>query len=194
MKKLLTILLISTLSLTACTSNKLQELRKEISNNSNEINQQKNDDNLEEKDQNKSFEESSNKVNEGKDIVVELENISDRVRDYIINGQEDKSEAQKLKWSKIFLNEVNIDSLYQEYIKNGGEKNNIEELALYITENAPILSNWEELFKKDLFNSYGEVVIKLEPLGGDLYQAYVIKEGKEVPYVVVSSRTGYFHG
>lgn len=50
------------------------------------------------------------------------------------------------------------------------------------------------MFKKDLYEKYGENLLKVEPLGNDQYQAYIEKEGKEVPYVVVSSRTGYFHG
>ncbi|WP_156625403.1 hypothetical protein [Clostridium tertium] len=50
------------------------------------------------------------------------------------------------------------------------------------------------MLKKDLYEKYGENLVKVEPLGNDLYQAYIEKEGKEVPYVVVSSRTGYFHG
>lgn len=120
--------------------------------------------------------------------------ISEKVKDYIIIGQNDKSEAEKYKWSTRFLNEVDIESLYDEYISAGNNGENIEEFAKYITLNAPILSNWEVLFKEDLKDTYGEDVVKLEPLEGDLYQAYVNKDGLEVPFVVVSSRTGYFHG
>lgn len=120
--------------------------------------------------------------------------ISEKVKDYIIIGQNDKSEAEKYKWSTRFLNEVDIESLYDEYISAGNNGENIEEFAKYITLNAPILSNWEVLFKEDLKDTYGEDVVKLETLEGDLYQAYVNKDGLEVPFVVVSSRTGYFHG
>lgn len=63
-----------------------------------------------------------------------------------------------------------------------------------MTLNAPISNEWKDLFEKDLYDTYGEKVVRLEPLKDDLYQAYVVKDGSEVPYVVVSSKTGYFHG
>ena len=84
--------------------------------------------------------------------------------------------------------------MYDDYIAAGGNSSDIGEFAKYITLNAPILSNWEELFKEDFKDTYGEEVVKLEHLEGDLYQAYVNKDGSEVPFVVVSARTGYFHG
>ena len=195
MRRLLFLLIISTFFLTACSSNKIQ-VTDEINTDSinNTVTEEKNNNDVEKNNENNISDNSFNKDNKEKDTVVEIEDVSNKIKDYIIKGQDDKSEAQKLKWSESFLNEVNIEKLYQQYINNGGEKNNIEGFALYITENAPILDNWEELFKKDLFNKYGEEVVRLEALEGDLYQAYVKKEGKEVPYVVVSSRTGYFHG
>ncbi|WP_051541970.1 hypothetical protein [Clostridium lundense] len=128
-----------------------------------------------------------NKVHSG-------ENITEKVKNYIINGQENKLEAQKIKWSKTFLNRVDIESLYKQYIANGGHADDLEDFANYMTLNAPISNDWQGLFKKDLYDTYGEKVVRLEHLEGDLYQAYIIKNGSEVPYVVVSSRTGYFHG
>lgn len=70
----------------------------------------------------------------------------------------------------------------------------MEKFASYMTLNAPIVDNWEELFKKDLYDIYGEKVVRLKHLENDLYEAYIKKDGAEVPYVVVSARTGYFHG
>lgn len=125
---------------------------------------------------------------------ISINNISEKVKAYILNGQNDKPEAQKLKWNTEFLNKIDIDSLYNNYIKNGEDSSNIEKFAEYITLNAPILDNWEELFKKNLYDIYGEEAVRLENIEDDLYQAYIIKNGSEVPYVVVSSRTGYFHG
>lgn len=122
------------------------------------------------------------------------DNIKGKVIDYIINGQIDKSEAQKIKWSKTFLSKVNIESLFNQYVSSGGNSNSLEGFAQYITNNAPIQSDWKELFKKDLKDLYGEKVVRLEHLKDDLYQAYIEKDGQEIPYVVVSSRTGYFHG
>jgi len=117
-----------------------------------------------------------------------------KVKEYILNGQGEKAEAQKLNWSNSFLEQVNLKEIYDNYLDNGGTASDVEWFAKYITSYAPIPINWEEIFKRDLYEAYGEQVVKLELIEGDLYQAYVEKEGKEVPYVVVSARTGYFHG
>lgn len=215
MKKISIALLIATLLLTGCATYKAQEGNKVSNNNSNKVTEEgkkerpsnnsnkdntSNGDNSLNENTNSNGDTSSNEDNnlsggnEGKNDSVGLENISEKVKEYILNGQGNKPETQKLKWSKLFLNEVNIQALYNEYVKSSGNADNIEEFASFVTKNAPILSNWEDLFKKDLLEAYGEEVVKVEHLEGDLYQAYVKKEGKDVPYVVVSSRTGYFHG
>ena len=199
MKKLLICLLFSTLLLTACSSNKSQYENNVVDNNSNEVTEQSSNSNLEENDSNKevSTEDLDDVSKDNEESVNDseiLDNISEEVKNYIINGQVNKPEAQKLKWSETFLNEVDIESLYNQYLASGGDGENIEEFASYMTLNAPILSNWEDLFKKDLYDAYSEELVKLEQIEGDLYQAYIEKDGKEVAYVVVSSRTGYFHG
>lgn len=137
--------------------------------------------------------EKSNKVSETSNNGKK-ESITKDVKNYIINGQGDKPAATKIKWSERFLNRVNVDSLYNQYISSGGNANDLEGFANYITINAPILDDWKDIFEKDLYGEYGEKVIKVEHLEGDLYQAYIIKDGSEIPYVVVSARTGYFHG
>lgn len=50
------------------------------------------------------------------------------------------------------------------------------------------------MFKKDVYEIYKEDIVNIKYLEGDLYEGYIISSGKETPYVVVSSRTGYFHG
>jgi hypothetical protein len=129
-----------------------------------------------------------------KSKVSSEQNITEKIKNYIINGQENKAEAQKIKWSKTFLNRVDIEGLYKQYVDNGGQADDLEGFANYMTLKAPILSDWQELFKKDLYDTYGEEVVRVEHLKDDLYQAYIVKSGSEIPYVVVSSRTGYFHG
>lgn len=125
---------------------------------------------------------------------VSEQNISEKVKNYIFNGQGNKPEAGKLQWSKTFLNSLDIVSLYKKYKADGGNGQDVESFAKYMTMNAPIPSNWKEMFQKDLYNAYGKKVTRLEYLGGDMYQAYIDNNGSEVPYVAVSSRTGYFHG
>ena len=63
-----------------------------------------------------------------------------------------------------------------------------------MTINASIQSDWKVLFEKDLYDSYKVKVVKLVHVKDDMYQAYIISNGSEVPFVGVYSRTGYFHG
>ncbi|MBW6411195.1 hypothetical protein [Clostridium weizhouense] len=216
MKKLIAYSLFFTIFLTSCSSNESKNTNNLVNNNSNQASIESTDDNYKHKnikensnDTNKSKntkESSNNSSNEKTSVDTSNdksshspnsatdENIKEKIIDYIINGQENKSEAQKIKWSKSFLNQVDIESLYKQYIKSGGNSKNLEKFAEYITLNAPIANNWKKLFEQDLYDKYGEKVVRLEHLHDDLYQAYIENDGKEVPYVVVSSRTGYFHG
>lgn len=122
------------------------------------------------------------------------ESIYSEVKSYILSEQKKKPEAEKIKWSKVFLDKVDFAPLYDKYIKEGGNKNSVEDFALYISKNAPVQSNWKNLFEADFEQKYGQKVTKIKHLEGDLYQAYINIDGKDVPYVVVNSRTGYFHG
>nr|WP_207733766.1 hypothetical protein [Clostridium sp. 1001275B_160808_H3] len=191
----------------SCSANNSEDTNKIIDNKSNEVS----DKNLDSDSKEDSIDQNSSDTSKEKDAEEisnnnsEIENssseevtingdINEKVKNYITNGQSNKSEAEKIKWSKTFLNEVNIESLYDQYISDGGNADDIEKFANYMTLNAPISDNWEELFKKDLYDIYREKVVKLEHLENDFYQAYINKDGVEVPYVVVSARTGYFHG
>lgn len=120
--------------------------------------------------------------------------IAQKTREYILKGQSGKYAADQLKWSEAFLNQVDIDAVYQAYISGGGKADDIERFAEYLTQNAPVPENWKELFEADLSKEYGEKVSRYEALQDDLFQVYVKKEGSDVPYVVVNARTGYFHG
>lgn len=124
------------------------------------------------------------------------QDIYKKVKDYIINGQNNLSNAERLNWSKRFLDQVNLQYLHKKYTHSGGDANNIQDFAKYITLNAPPAKNWEALFKKDFYDLYGKTlkITKVVNLGDDLYQIYINQNGSEVPLVVVSSRTGYFHG
>jgi len=204
MKKIICCLLFSTIFLTACTTLSSQSENRLVANNNSSKNTIQNSgetyeiqgsSNISyEKDEDENLSDTSEQEIPPLNESQTEKNISEEVKDYIINGQENKADAQKIKWSKTFLNQVDIESLYNKYTINGGDSNNLEEFANYITSNSPILSNWESLFEQDLYDIYGEKVVRLEYLEGDLYQAYIEKDGAEVPYVVVSARTGYFHG
>lgn len=193
-KIMIAIMLVSsmTIGLIGCsTNNDIVDNSK----NNNTVNTDKNTNEVtDDNDNNTTTPQEEPISSKNKDIVYLENNITKKAKNYIFNGQENKPESEKIKWSETFLNEVDIESLYTQYIDNEGNADNLESFASYITINAPTPNNWEDLFEKDLFDAYGEKVVRLEPLMADLYQAYVIKDGSEVPYVVVSSRTGYFHG
>lgn len=203
MKKILICLLSAAVLLCGCSSNTAAKSTGEsaVDNNSSQSTSEK------VKETTKETAKESTKVSggsvvkkddsENKTVAADNNedvNISDKVKDYIINGQNDLSESEKLKWSKSFLIKVNVSGLYDKYKNDGGEASDVRAFARYITENAPVLSDWDSLFKEDLYNTYGQSVTRLEHLEGDLYQAYVLEDGAEVPYVVVNARTGYFHG
>lgn len=204
MKKIICCLLFSMIFLTACTTPSSQSTNKLVDNNNSSKNTTQNlgetsevqgSSNISyEKDEYENLSDTSEQEIPSLNESEIEKNISEEVKDYIINGQENKPDAQKIKWSKTFLNQVDIESLYNKYRINGGDSNDLEEFANYMTSNSPILSNWKSLFEQDLYDIYGEKVVRLEYLEGDLYQAYIEKDGEEVPYVVVSARTGYFHG
>lgn len=203
MKKSMICLLVATMLLSACSLKDSQDTNNSTKNDKvNEVAIEDDDkkdttENTEDvANENQTASNSNNaseEINKPSDNISE-DNISEKVKDYILNGQEDKSEAEKLKWSNAFLNQVDIEALYNQYISEGGNAEDIKKIAEYITTNAPIQDDWEELFKKELFDVYGQEVVKLEHIEGDLYQAYVNIDGSEVPYVTVSARTGYFHG
>ncbi|WP_315078528.1 hypothetical protein [uncultured Clostridium sp.] len=220
MKKLMLCLLFFTIFLIACSANDSKSTNNSVDDNSNksaiensnDINESENieknsantndskntlqnsKDTHKEKDKPKNSNGTSNEKATSSNHNSADENIKEKVINYIINGQENKPEAEKIKWSKTFLNKVDIENLYKQYMKNGGKADDLEKFADYMTLNAPIPNDWEKLFEKDLYDTYGEKVVRLEHLQDDLYQAYIKKDGVEIPYVVVSSRTGYFHG
>lgn len=200
MKRIRIILLISILLLTlsGCGNQKLTSDSSQIDT----TNIESTTDNQENanKDAKDSTITNSNKSEKDTDIntnpqdTTNENSLKEKVIDYIINGQENKPEAEKIKWSETFLNKIDIDVLYKEYTANGGTIDDLENFSKYITLNAPILTDWEQLFENDFYTRFGEKVVRLDHIEGDLYQAYINRDGIEIPYVVVSSRTGYFHG
>ena len=209
MKKFLICFLLSTILLTGCLLSNSKDSGKNIDNNSdktiseNSTNISKKDTSEEEKantsDENNTISESTNTTDENSNIEDtddtsnEIIDIDKEVKNYILNEQGNIPKAQKIKWSERFLNKVNINDMYNKYLSNGGVENDIKAFATFMTQNVTPPDNWQELFEQDLYDKYGEKVTKLEHLQDDLYQSYIEKYGSEIPYVVVSSKTGYFH-
>ena len=118
----------------------------------------------------------------------------DAVKSYILSGQERLPEVEKLKWSLEFLNQVDFNKLYINYLEAGGISDDTQEFAKYLTLHAPINDNWEELTKVSVSKNFGVEIIRFKQIDDCLYQGYAIIEGKEVPYITVNIRTGYYHG
>ena len=53
---------------------------------------------------------------------------------------------------------------------------------------------WKTEFEKSLFENYQVTPVKYESLGNGIYQVYVEKDGKVIPFVTVDSATGDYHG
>lgn len=54
--------------------------------------------------------------------------------------------------------------------------------------------SWKIKFEKSLLDNYGVKPVHYEELETGVYQVYVEIDGKVVPYVVVNSATGDYHG
>ena len=63
-----------------------------------------------------------------------------------------------------------------------------------IGENTAADDSWKVKFEKSLLDNYGVKPNHYEELDNGVYQVYVEIDGKFVPYVVVNSATGSYHG
>lgn len=120
--------------------------------------------------------------------------IAEQTKEFLLHGQEDQPEADKLHWTQPFLDQVDMNVVYEQYLADGGKADDVTAFAEFLTENAPVPENWKELFEADLLAQYGVKPSSYEDLGDNFYQVYIMNEGKEVPYVGLNARTGYYHG
>lgn len=118
----------------------------------------------------------------------------EKTKDFILVGQKDRPEAGQYHWTEEFLNLLDMESLYVDYVAAGGEADAVEGFAAYLTQNAPVPENWKEMFEAAFAEAYGLKVVKYELIQDTFYQVYVEMDGTVVPYVVVDARTGYYHG
>ena len=119
MKKIKLFPLFFVIFLTACSSNSSNSTNNLDDNNKSSQASTKNYSDT-------SHEKQSASKDSPKDKVSPEHNVTEKIKNYIINGQENKPEAQKIKWSKTFLNQVDIESLYKQYIANGGNADDLE--------------------------------------------------------------------
>ncbi len=69
-----------------------------------------------------------------------------------------------------------------------------EDKSAPIGEDTAADDSWKDEFEKSLLDNYGVKPDHYEELDNGVYQVYVEIDGKVVPYVVVNSATGYYHG
>ena len=120
-------------------------------------------------------------------------NLANETIEYLLNGQANVRESERLNWNPTFLRLVNLAPLHQEFVASGGSSENMEAFATFVTENAPIQENWQELFKADFLETTGIQITNLTALDNDRYRAYIEENGIEVPEVIVSARTGFYN-
>lgn len=108
-------------------------------------------------------------------------------RAYILTGE-------YVNWSEAFLDEVDFPASYDRYINEGGASEDVGAFAVWLTDNADVPDNWQELFEAALLEAYEVIPNSYDDLGNGLYTVYVTIDGESVPYVTVNSRTGWYHG
>ena len=73
-------------------------------------------------------------------------------------------------------------------------ENTIEDKDAPTNEDTAADDSWKAEFEKSLLDNYGVKPDHYEELENGVYQVYVEIDGKIVPYVVVDSATGDYHG
>jgi hypothetical protein len=117
-----------------------------------------------------------------------------RTRDFILVGQTDRPEASQYHWTEEFLNLLDMESLYRSYVAAGAKADDVEGFAEYLTENSPVPDNWKDIFEAGFAEVYDLKIVRYEPIKDTYYKVYVELNGEKVPYAIVNSRTGYYHG
>jgi hypothetical protein len=115
-------------------------------------------------------------------------------RDFILAGQTDRPEVRQYHWTEEFFNLLDMESLYRGYVAAGAKADDVEGFAEYLTENAPVPDNWKDIFEAGFSKTYGLEIVRYEPVRDTYYKVYAVLNGEIVPYVIVNSRTGYYHG
>lgn len=122
------------------------------------------------------------------------DSITKETIDYILNGQENAYGASALKWDENFLNKVDIQAVYKDYIASGGKKDDVQAFTQYLTNNAPIPADWQEMLTESIKENYDVNVTRFELIEGVSYSVYVTLDGQEVNYLTANARTGDYHG
>lgn len=139
---------------------------------------------------------------------AEMELLKERMRTYIFDEYMGSSEyvyAKGVNWTENFYDNLTAEEIWnviEEYKQmNNGEEGTFFDQAIYLTVNAPIKDNWEELFLENWNNSPYADDNEIETMidKGDAVWIYTDKlpytGGKDnYPFITVFKRTGFWHG
>ena len=99
-------------------------------------------------------------------------------------------------WSPEFLDRIDLRKLYHGYSEHGMPALDLEAFSKFVNENAPIVAGWEDLIIAHVQKETGHTITRFEAVEGSdaHYRAFAVIDGKEVFYITVNARTGYYHG
>lgn len=137
-----------------------------------------------------------------------MEDLKEKLRTYIFveyMGSSDYVYAKGVNWTENYYDNLTAEEIWnviEEYKKmNNGEEGTLFDQASYLSVNAPIKDNWEELFLENWNSSPYAKDNQIETMidKGDsvwIYTDNMPYTGEEdnYPFITLNKRTGYWHG
>jgi hypothetical protein len=139
---------------------------------------------------------------------AEMELLKEKMRTYIFDEYMGSSEyvyAEGVNWTENFYDNLTAEEIWnviEEYKQmNNGEEGTFFDQAIYLTVNAPIKDNWEELFlenwNKSSYSDGNEIETMIDK--GDSVWIYTdtlpyTGEKDNYPFLTLFKRTGFWHG
>jgi len=153
------------------------------------------------------YQQKQEKVDSQNASLEEMEQLKKTLRTFIFDKYmtgPDYVYAKGINWSENFYDNLTANEIWNVIEKfkkkNNGKEGALFEQAQYLSQNAPIKDNWEELFLYDWNNSYYKED-KIEKLidRGDFVEVYTdslpyTDEKDNYPFVTLDKRTGNWHG
>ncbi|OAS85099.1 hypothetical protein [Metabacillus litoralis] len=138
----------------------------------------------------------------------EMELLKETLRKYIFDeymGSSDYGYAKGVNWTENFYDNLTAEEIWnviEEYKEmNNGEEGTLFDQASYLSVNAPIKDNWEELFLENWNNSPYSDDNEIEAMidKGDSVWIYTetlpyTGEKDNYPFITLFKRTGFWHG
>lgn len=140
--------------------------------------------------------------------LEEMERLKEILRKYIFDeymGSSDYVYAKGVNWTENFYDNLTAEEIWnviEEYKEmNNDEEETLFDQASYLSVNAPIKNNWEELFLENWNNSPYSDDTEIETMidKGDsvwIYTDSLPYTGEEdnYPFITLFKNTGYWHG